>query len=81
MLHRILICIIFLIAEFTANRDQELLEIVGESHTNSRQIYGSPRIHDDLKADYKRVGCKRISRIVKENATWPLCKGIYVIAF
>lgn len=56
-----------------ARRDQELLGMIKESHINSRQVYGSPRIHDDLKANNQKVGRKRIARLMKENAIVARC--------
>ena len=36
-------------------------------HKTSREIYGSPRIHRDLKADGERVGEKRVARLMQKN--------------
>jgi transposase InsO family protein len=37
-------------------------------HKASRYIYGSPRIHQDLRAQGERVSRKRIERLMRENS-------------
>jgi len=50
-----------------ARRDRELAKKVSASHAGSKKRYGSPRIHEDLKADGETVGRKRVARIMREN--------------
>jgi putative transposase len=50
-----------------ARRDEELLERIGRHHHASKRRYGSPRVHEDLKADGERVGRKRVARLMREN--------------
>lgn len=50
-----------------AQCDQELLKRVRLSHDTSKRRYGSPRVHEDLKASGAKVGRKRIARLMQEN--------------
>lgn len=50
-----------------SKRDKILLEKIKESHLRSRGTYGSPRIHQDLKAQGERCGEKRVARLMSEN--------------
>ncbi len=48
-------------------RDEELKAKVKLAHIESHEIYGSPRIHEDLKAQGESVSRKRIARLMKEE--------------
>lgn len=48
-------------------RDEELKTKVKIAHIESHEIYGSPRIHEDLKAQGESVSRKRIARLMKEE--------------
>jgi putative transposase len=48
-------------------RDERLAVHIAAAHAQSRETYGSPRIHRDLRAAGESVGRKRIARIIKEN--------------
>lgn len=50
-----------------ALEDRRLLVLIEGSYEASGRVYGSPRIHRDLKEDGERVGCKRIERIMRKN--------------
>jgi putative transposase len=50
-----------------ARRDEELLKQVRTSHHASKRRYGSPRVHADLKASGKKVGRKRVARLMQED--------------
>ncbi len=47
--------------------DQRLLKKIKESHKNSKQTYGSPRVVDDLRDQGETVGRHRVARIMREN--------------
>lgn len=47
-----------------AEQDAQLAEDIKEIHRRSRRTYGSPRVHEELKADGKAHGEKRIARIM-----------------
>ena len=47
--------------------DQRLLTKIQAIHKASRETYGSPRIHDDLRDDGETCGKHRTARIMKEN--------------
>jgi len=49
------------------HRDQFLQERIAMIFTDSRQTYGSPRIHAALKAQGEQVGRKRVARLMREN--------------
>ena len=53
-----------------SQREQEnekLLEEIKEIHRHSRQTYGSPRIHQALKAQGIVVGRNRVARLMREH--------------
>ena len=49
------------------DRDAKLAEKIAASHARSRSRYGSPRVHEDLKAEGQRVSRKRVARIMRER--------------
>lgn len=49
-----------------AQANQELLTAIQASHTASRQTYGSPRIHKDLRAAGHDCSRKRVARLMQE---------------
>jgi putative transposase len=51
-----------------AQADAELTEIIKECHRESRESYGSPRIHRDLFDLSIFVGCKRVARLMSQAA-------------
>jgi transposase InsO family protein len=50
-----------------ARRDAQLAAEVAAVHKRSRNAYGSPRVHAELKARGVRVGKKRVERLMREN--------------
>ena len=50
-----------------SRRDSELRMKIERVFRESRQTYGSPRVHAQLKATGERVGCKRIARVMREH--------------
>jgi len=49
-----------------AREDAKLLDEIRRIHTESREIYGAPRIHAQLAADGIRVGRKRVARLMRK---------------
>ena len=45
--------------------DAELTARIAEIHRRSRQTYGAPRIHAELKEQGTRVGCQRVARLMR----------------
>lgn len=50
-----------------AGSDRRLAAQICLFHRASRQTYGSPRIHQDLKACGEQVGENRVARLMREN--------------
>lgn len=50
-----------------SQRDDVLKEMIQHSHKESYGIYGSPRIHEDLKELGEKVSRKRVARLMKEE--------------
>jgi putative transposase len=50
-----------------ATEDRALVEKIQAVHGDSRQTYGSPRVHASLKAEGYRIGRKRVARLMREN--------------
>jgi transposase InsO family protein len=50
-----------------AAEDRALVAKIQAVHSESRQTYGSPRVHASLKAQGYRIGRKRIARLMREN--------------
>jgi transposase InsO family protein len=48
-------------------RDQQLAVRVAAIHAESRGVYGSPRVHAELKGDGEAVGRKRVARLMEEQ--------------
>lgn len=46
--------------------DAALAKSVAAIHTTSRETYGSPRIHQELRDQGKRVGRKRVARLMRQ---------------
>ena len=46
--------------------DRRLLVKVAESHRASRATYGSPRVHQDLRADDETLGRGRVARLMRQ---------------
>jgi putative transposase len=47
--------------------DRELAAEIKVLHQRSRRTYGSPRIHRDLREQKRRVGRKRVARVMREE--------------
>jgi putative transposase len=46
--------------------DEKLLEAIQQSHANSNGIYGSPRVHRDVKEEGFACGRKRVERLMRQ---------------
>lgn len=49
-------------------RDGELLAAIRRIHQDSGGVYGSPRIHAQLRREGERVSRQRVERLMRENA-------------
>lgn len=47
--------------------DAALTETIREIHERSRQTYGSPRVHAELRALGTRCGRKRVERLMRKT--------------
>jgi transposase InsO family protein len=50
-----------------AREDAALGVEIAEVHAQSRRAYGSPRVHAELRARGRRVGAKRVARLMRER--------------
>jgi putative transposase len=65
-----------------SKRKQENTDLVNhitQVHQQSRQTYGSPRIHAELKAQGIQCGESRVARLMKHNGIQAKRKKKYVI--
>lgn len=54
-------------ASLRAKDDAELLVEIKAAHKVGRKAYGSPRVHRELRANGRRVGKKRVERLMREE--------------
>jgi putative transposase len=47
--------------------DEKLQQRIGAIYRRSRQTYGAPRIHAELKEERTPIGRKRVARLMKES--------------
>ncbi len=50
-----------------SREDEDLRRRIRAIHDRSRQTYGSPRIHAELKEEGTRIGRKRVARLMNES--------------
>ena len=51
------------------SEDAELVVEIKAAHEVGRGSYGSPRVHRELRAKGRRVGKKRVERLMRERAS------------
>ena len=60
-----------------ARRDAQLTERIKEIWGGNYEVYGRPRIHAELREEGKRVGAKRVGRLMRaagiEGTSLPRC--------
>jgi transposase InsO family protein len=61
-----------------ASEDVRLAAEIRAAHKASRGIYGSPRVHRELKAKGVQVGKKRVERLMTEKGLRGRCKRRFV---
>ena len=54
-----------------ARQDESLRVAIRAVHVESRQTYGSPRIHAELRSEERPVGRKRVARLMREEGLVP----------
>lgn len=50
-----------------SKHDAELVDHIQKAHIESRRMYGSPRIHVDLRENGVKVSRKRVARLMREH--------------
>lgn len=58
-----------------ARADEQLREQIEAIHRASRQTYGSPRIHQELRQHGQRHSRKRVARIMRQHQIRGRCRG------
>jgi putative transposase len=60
-----------------ANEDERLLDLIRNVHHESRETYGSPRVHAGLKRVGESVGQRRVERIMREHGIQAVSERLY----
>ncbi|WP_425504277.1 IS3 family transposase [Rhodanobacter denitrificans] len=55
-------------ASSRSQEDARLLGKIRQIHDDSRQTYGSPRVHTGLQGEGESVGRRRVERLMRDNA-------------
>jgi putative transposase len=61
-----------------ARAEAELSARIAEIHRRSRQTYGAPRIHAELRAQGIGVGCKRVARLMRAANLRGACRRQWI---
>ena len=61
-----------------ASEDVRLAADIAAAYRGSRGIYGSPRVHRELRAKGARIGKKRVERLMRETGLRGRCKRRFV---
>lgn len=57
--------------------DRRLLQGIEQAHADSRETYGSPRVHAVLRRAGESVGRRRIERLMRENGIQAISARLY----
>ncbi len=60
-----------------AVEDERLLAGIRVAHAQSRETYGSPRVHEVLQRRGEEVGRRRIERLMRENGIQACSARLY----
>jgi len=60
-----------------AVEDERLLDEICEAHAQSRETYGSPRVHEVMQRRGEVVGRRRIERLMRENGIQACSAQLY----